>query len=111
MRQRAAAAQKAAPAPATAAAPAAAASAAPAADRLALGRTIFEKTAGGIGCAACHGINGRGTAQANAPDIRGADEARVRAALTGVAVMSRITLTDAEIAAVVSHLQELNKQP
>ena len=111
MRQRAAAAQKAAPMPATAAASAAATSAAPVADRLALGRMIFEKSAGGIGCAACHGIDGRGTAQANAPDIRGADEARVRAALTGVAVMSRITLTDAEIAAVVLHLQELNNQP
>ena len=78
---------------------------------LALGRTIFEKTAGGVGCAACHGMNARGGAQSNAPDIRGADEMRVRAALAGVAVMSRITLNDAEIAAVVAHLQELNKQP
>jgi hypothetical protein len=47
----------------------------------------------------------------NAPDIRGADEARVRAALSGVAVMSRITLSEAEIAAVVAHLQQLNTQP
>jgi mono/diheme cytochrome c family protein len=80
-------------------------------DPLALGRTIFEKTAGDVGCASCHGVNGRGAVQLNAPDIRGADEARVRAALSGVAVMSRITLTDAEIGAVVAHLQELNKQP
>ena len=56
-------------------------------------------------------MNGRGGAQFNAPDIRGADEARVRSALTGVQQMSRITLTEAEIAAVVAHLQELNKQP
>jgi mono/diheme cytochrome c family protein len=77
----------------------------------ALGRTIFEKTAGGIGCAACHGVNANGGAQFNAPDIRGADEMRVRAALAGVAVMSRIMLNDAEITAVVAHLQELNKQP
>ena len=35
---------------------------------------------------------------------------RLRSALAGVAVMSRITLSDAEIAAVVSHLQEINKQ-
>jgi mono/diheme cytochrome c family protein len=76
-----------------------------------LGRTIFEKTAGGVGCQACHGINGTGGAQFNAPDIRGADEMRVRAALAGVAVMSRIMLNDAEIAAVVAHLQALNKQP
>lgn len=75
------------------------------------GREIFEKTAGGVGCAFCHGIDGRGGAQFNAPDIRGANEMRVRAALAAVPVMSRITLNDPEIAAVVAHLQELNKQP
>jgi mono/diheme cytochrome c family protein len=112
MRQRAAAVQKGAPAPAAAAAVAPAATAASAAsDRLTLGRTIFEQTAGGLGCASCHGVSGRGGGQLNAPDIRGADEARVRTALAGVAAMSRITLTDVEIAAVVAHLQELNKQP
>jgi mono/diheme cytochrome c family protein len=78
---------------------------------LALGRTIFEKTAGGVGCAACHGTNARGGGQLGAPDIRGADEMRVRAALAGVALMSGIKLNDVEIAAVVAHLQELNKQP
>jgi DNA-binding beta-propeller fold protein YncE len=102
MRQRAAAGQKAAPG-ANAAAPAAG-------NSLALGRTIFEKTAAGIGCAACHGLNARGGVQFNAPDVRGADEARVRSALAGVAQMSTIKLSDAEIAAVVAHLQELNKQ-
>jgi mono/diheme cytochrome c family protein/DNA-binding beta-propeller fold protein YncE len=100
MRQRVAAASK---APAAAAPVTAAASTS--------GRALYEKTAGGVGCAACHGINGRGSTQVSAPDIRGANEARVRAALAGVAIMSRITLTDAEIAAVVAHLQELNAQP
>jgi DNA-binding beta-propeller fold protein YncE len=104
MRQRVAALQPSTPAPKPAAA-------AGGASPLALGRTIFEKTAGGVGCAACHGTDARGGAQFSAPDIRGADEMRVRAALAGVAVMSRITLSDAEIAAVVAHLQELNKQP
>jgi mono/diheme cytochrome c family protein len=75
------------------------------------GRAIFEKIAGGVGCAACHGLDARGGTQAKAPDIRGADEMRVRAALAGVTVMSKITLNDAQIAAVVAHLQELNKQP
>jgi len=107
MRQRAAATQQAA-SPATE--PAARAAAPAAASPLALGREIFEKTAGGVGCAFCHGMAGRGGAQFNAPDIRGADEMRLRSALAGVAVMSRITLTDAQIAAVVAHLQELNKQ-
>jgi mono/diheme cytochrome c family protein len=103
MRQRAAAVQP--PSPAAAAAPAAGA------DPQVLGRTIFEKTAGGVGCAACHGIDARGGVQFKAPDIRGADEMRVRAALAGVSVMSRIMLNDAEIAAVVAHLQALNRQP
>jgi mono/diheme cytochrome c family protein/DNA-binding beta-propeller fold protein YncE len=88
-----------------------AAAAAPAANPQGLGRMVFEKTAGGVGCAVCHGVNARGGAQFAAPDIRGADEARVRSALAGVAVMSRITLNDAEIAAVVAHLQELNREP
>lgn len=104
IRQRVAAQQPSAPAPKPAAAPAGG-------NPPALGRTIFETTAGGVGCAACHGLDARGGAQFKAPDIRGADEMRVRAALAGVAVMSRITLNDAEIAAVVAHLQELNKQP
>jgi mono/diheme cytochrome c family protein len=104
MRQRVAALQPLAPAPKPAAAPAGG-------NVVALGRTIFEKTAGGVGCAACHGMDAKGGAESKAPDIRGADEMRVRAALAGVTVMSRIMLNDAEIAAVVSHLQELNKQP
>ena len=101
MRERVAALQPAAPAPKPAAGRRPRAGI-----RLRLGRTIFEKTAGGVGCAACHGMNGRGGAQFNAPDIRGADEMRVRSALAGVVVMSRIMLNDAEIAAVVAHLQD-----
>jgi mono/diheme cytochrome c family protein len=104
MRQRVAAAQPSAPAPTPAVATAGG-------NPLALGREIFEKTAGGVGCASCHGMNGRGGAQLNAPDIRGANEMRVRSALAGVVVMSQITLNDGEIAAVLAHLQELNKQP
>jgi DNA-binding beta-propeller fold protein YncE len=75
------------------------------------GQVLFETAAGGTGCAMCHGVTARGNAQLSAPDIRGANEARVRAALVGVAAMSRFTLTDAEIAAIVSHLAELNKAP
>jgi DNA-binding beta-propeller fold protein YncE/mono/diheme cytochrome c family protein len=76
------------------------------------GRELFEKGVGGIACAMCHGANARGGAQLNAPDIRGASEDRVRSALAGVAVMSRLRdLTDAQIAAIVAHLAELNKAP
>ena len=104
MRQRVAALPPSAPAPKPAIAAAGG-------NQPALGQTIFEKTAGGVGCAACHGMNARGGGQLGAPDIRGADEMRVRAALAGVALMSGIKLNDVEIAAVVAHLQELNKQP
>lgn len=102
MGQRAAAAQKAAaPAPA-----AAAASAAPVS-----GQMLFEKMAGGTGCAICHGANARGGGPLNAPDIRGVGEDRIRGALAAVPAMQRITLSDAELAAIVSHLAELNKAP
>jgi mono/diheme cytochrome c family protein/DNA-binding beta-propeller fold protein YncE len=111
IRQRAAAAQKTALAGRGAPPAPPAATANTAANTAVSGRAIFERTAGGTGCAACHGINGRGNPQVNAPDIRGADEARVRAALAGVEQMSKIRLDDAEIAAVVAHLQALNQQP
>jgi len=72
------------------------------------GKVIFEQTAGGVGCASCHGMDGAGNANLSTPDIRGADEARVRSALAGVSFMSGIRLTDAELAAVLAHLQTLN---
>jgi mono/diheme cytochrome c family protein len=78
---------------------------------LALGRTIFEKTAGGVGCASCHGMNARGVDALGTPEIRGVTEAQVRTALTSVQQMSRIMLNDAEIAAVVLYLQQLANQP
>jgi DNA-binding beta-propeller fold protein YncE/mono/diheme cytochrome c family protein len=75
------------------------------------GKVIFEQTAGGVGCASCHGMNGAGDANLGTPDIRGADEARVRTALAGVSFMSGIRLTDAELAAVLVHLRTLNTVP
>jgi DNA-binding beta-propeller fold protein YncE/mono/diheme cytochrome c family protein len=74
------------------------------------GAVLFEQTAGGVGCASCHGMDGRGVPGAT-PDVRGATEDRVRAALAGVALMSDIRLSAAEIEAVVAHLQYLNEQP
>ncbi len=74
------------------------------------GQGIFETTAGGVGCASCHGMDGAGDASLSTPDIRTADVARIRSALAGVAQMSQIRLTEAEIGAVVRHLQQLNAQ-
>jgi DNA-binding beta-propeller fold protein YncE/mono/diheme cytochrome c family protein len=75
------------------------------------GRDIFERTAGGTGCAACHGMDGKGRAALSTPDIRGADENRIRNALAAVELMRNIKLTDDEIRAVVEHLKVLNEQP
>lgn len=80
-------------------------------DILAKGKLIFEKTAGGVGCASCHGLNAKGTTTIGAPNIRGKTEAEVRQALVGVAMMRIVKLTDDEIAAVVAYLQYLNTQP
>jgi mono/diheme cytochrome c family protein len=93
---------------AAAAAPAPAAPVGTLAER---GRIVFEQTAGGVGCASCHGMDGAGDAGLSTPDIRGADEARVRSALTGVTLMSGIRLTEAELEAVLAHLQTLNLAP
>ena len=62
-----------------------------------------------MGCASCHGIDGAGDASLSTPDIRGADEARVRSALDGVELMGGIDLTEAELRAVLAHLQTLNE--
>jgi DNA-binding beta-propeller fold protein YncE/mono/diheme cytochrome c family protein len=75
-------------------------------------RALYEQVAGGIGCAGCHGAGGRGGGALNAPDIRGAGDSRVRAAIAAVPAMSPFKgLADAEIASLVAHLAELNKQP
>ena len=95
-------------------APATSSTSPPRSDLLAQGKLVFEKTAGGVGCAFCHGLDGKGggISGLGAPDIRGAKEAKVRGALIGgVPLMSFIKLSDEEITAVVAYLQYLNEQP
>jgi mono/diheme cytochrome c family protein len=74
---------------------------------LARGKLIFEKTAGGVGCAACHGLDGKG---GSAPYNRGVSESRFREVLAGSA-MNFIKLSDEEIKAVLAYLQWLATQP
>lgn len=78
---------------------------------LARGKEIFEKTAAGVGCASCHGMDGKGSSCIGAPANRGADEATVRTALATVEMMSIVKLTEDEIKAVVAYLAVLGKQP
>lgn len=87
---------------------------------LAQGKLIFEKTAGGVGCAYCHGLDGKGNGPAGvgAPPNRGKTEEQLRHLLEGgetasgnPPMMSFIKLTDEEITAVVAYLQWLDTQP
>ncbi|MBI4329580.1 MAG: cytochrome c [Chloroflexi bacterium] len=81
---------------------------------LAQGKLLYEKTAGGLGCAYCHGLDGRGKGPAamTAADIRGKDEGYVRRAIqSGVPIMAFIKLSDDEITAVAAYLQYLVDQP
>jgi len=78
-----------------------------------IGREIFNKTAGGVGCAYCHGSDGKGDGPSmlGAPPNRGATEEMVRNALASFPDMSFIKLTNDEIKAVVVYLAYLAEQP
>ena len=79
---------------------------------LTAGRRLFNETAGGVGCAYCHGLDGRGdgTAGLDAPDIIGSQMPAIRASLAGgVPVMSFIKLNERELAAVAAYLQQLDE--
>ncbi|MBI2906792.1 MAG: c-type cytochrome [Chloroflexi bacterium] len=74
------------------------------ADPLARGELIYQKTAGGIGCASCHGPDARGKV---GPDIRGKTAAQIAAALERSASMKAVQLEPAEIDAVAAYLATL----
>lgn len=94
-------------APVTTVEPVATPSAAPpVSDRFALGKLVFEETAGASGCAECHGLDGKGIE--SAPDVRGATRSQVREALRGAFDMNDIKLTSEELAAVIEYLRSLN---
>lgn len=79
---------------------------------LALGSTLFVVSAGGTGCAVCHGYDakgGRTTGQAGAPDIRGVGKGGIRGALAGgVPDMAHIDLTEHELTAVAAYISYLS---
>lgn len=72
------------------------------------GKIVFEETAGGVGCAACHGMAATGDPDAQAPYVRGASKAMLDSALAGgVPVMEFIDLDQHERQAVIAYLQYL----
>ncbi len=75
---------------------------------LELGREIFDETAGGVGCASCHGLDGQGGGAG--PNILGIGEFQVREAIRGgVPAMSFIKLNEEEVLAVASYLAEISQ--
>lgn len=75
---------------------------------IAKGEEVFQRTAGGVGCQACHGRDARG---AVGPDIRGATVTRISSALSSVEQMAFIKLSPEEVQAVSAYLQFLATQP
>lgn len=72
------------------AAPASGGPAAAPAEPVARGELIYQKTAGGVGCQLCHGVDGRGS---TGPDVRAAPADRIANALASVEPMRFITTT------------------
>jgi len=81
-------------------------------DPIARGELIFQKTAGGVGCQACHGPDARGNV---GPDIRGKSEGEISNALASVEqmqfIMLNTPLSKEDIAAVAAYLKKLADQP
>lgn len=81
-------------------------------DPFLLGERIFLTEAGeGIGCSACHGLDGRGTVAAGSPPIRGKFPWEIQLALDNNPVMDFLSLSPDEVEAVSEYLQWLATQP
>lgn len=82
-------------------------------DLLAKGKQIYDYTAGDVGCAYCHGLDGKGHGPSgeNAPNIRGMTATDAKQALKNIIYMDFIELSKDEIEAVGAYLQYLAEQP
>lgn len=79
-------------------------------EQLERGEKIFQETAGGVGCAYCHGVRGMGdgTAGAGAPVIAGAQQSAIRSSLAGaVPMMGFIKLSPTELEDVAAYVTYL----
>lgn len=81
-------------------------------DPFKLGERIFLTEAGeGIGCSACHGLDGRGSVSAGSPPIRGKFAWEIQMALDNNPVMEFLSLNPEQVAAVSTYLEWLATQP
>uniref|UniRef100_UPI00404719E9 c-type cytochrome n=1 Tax=Yoonia sp. TaxID=2212373 RepID=UPI00404719E9 len=71
----------------------------------AAGKIIFDETAGGVGCQACHGADGGGD---SAPDIRGQDARAILEQLRRNENMAFISLNRKEVEQVTAYLDYLH---
>ena len=69
------------------------------------GKVIFEETAGGVGCAACHGMDAKGDI---GPDIRGRDSVAILGEIQTNEDMQFIELTREEVDSVAVYLRYLH---
>lgn len=74
---------------------------------LALGKEVWEVSAGGIGCALCHGIDATGSG--SGPSVIGSDKSEIAEALAEESAMAFITLTADELEAVAQYLRVLSE--
>lgn len=75
------------------------------------GKVLFETTAGGVGCAFCHGLDGKGKAEFASPPNRGATVEQIFNALAERPQMSFIILSNDEVRAIAAYLEVLAEQP
>lgn len=75
---------------------------------MAAGKVLYDTTAGGVGCAVCHGPDAMGNPELASPDIRGADFITIANALVERAQMTTLVLSDDDIKAVVAYLATLD---
>lgn len=72
------------------------------------GEEIYKKTAGGMGCQACHGADGKGVPN-TAPNILGKSADDIKRALGGDA-MRFIAISDDDLQAVAAYLKSLESK-
>jgi mono/diheme cytochrome c family protein len=75
---------------------------------VALGEEIYQRTAGGIGCQACHGVDASGDV---GPNILGKSAQTIQTQLESNEAMQFIILSDSEIQALAAYLGWLESQP
>ncbi len=80
-------------------------------EQIAAGKLLFEKTAGGVGCALCHGIDGKGDPVYASPSNRGATAEQILDAIETRPQMAFLVLSNDEVQAVAAYLKVLAEQP